>query len=875
MPHITLVGNFFNILPEKQPQDFYNDKAETLGSLSSKDEFSDVVIHCKNSQKVKANSIILSLASKMLKSIFNLGCDCFGFINLTFDLVCPDFSAKTVSYLLEILKTGSAVVDDCSVLLDLNIIIEHLKINIKINPAPLPGFNQPRSPLLTLSDAGRSSTSSFLSDETQQRSGHSSTSSSRQVKQEVAIEVASDDDLMEVSVEETAQPVAVSSTPLRCEPCGMTFNFTQAYERHMRKNHSPKTKQNVSVKLERTGNEEEDAAEVDVSAETSADSGNASVDLSEDNEDIADEESPKPRSPVRVKLAKNPRRSRKKSEDDDADWTNESSSSNKSSVSSSKSFTCPQCQAPTSSKCSHIGHVMFTHFRDRLKSQMGSPEGLCKICQRTLKGERSLANHLHSVHGLFSKELGFNDNEPANDAEGPVDPIQPSKRHHRLESQVTIPYVEPQPEPELETEPEVAKEVIFCCKHCAKESSSKKSILGHLARHLKKKILRKCSTSTENECWKCKIVFDDEDTLVKHVITEHKMGDKHVTEKLRSDAADNDDDDDVKPRRSASDSGSSNDSGKGSSKGSSSYSSIRGNKGSSSEGHQVPEKKEEVKGDDGTCSTCSQQFTSTKELVTHLAETHFKGAISKVFFGRDIGECQLCGKIMLDEPCLRQHLIFKHYEDVAQLVRKPENDSAKETPRSPRLSPVTKAQPAEQETQSTSASEEPQEFKVPPTPAPKRRGRPPKTPRQSLAEPEVPSSPGASNIPSTPMKVRSGIKVSSDPTDFTPAKRPRLSTNQTESVRKHESKVMRTPAKVDNLYRCHKCDLQTRDYSNLICHIGQIHLREKLKRLQGAAAFQCGICQDTLKSDVEFILHIAEEHRAIDLPSKENLRLPL
>jgi hypothetical protein len=80
--------------------------AKTLGRLYGHEDYADVTIHCKNSDKVKANKLILLQGSAMLKSVFRSKSDCFDFNNNTFDLVCPDFSAKAMKSVLQILHYG-------------------------------------------------------------------------------------------------------------------------------------------------------------------------------------------------------------------------------------------------------------------------------------------------------------------------------------------------------------------------------------------------------------------------------------------------------------------------------------------------------------------------------------------------------------------------------------------------------------------------------------------------------------------------------------------------------------------------------------------------------------------------------------------------
>jgi hypothetical protein len=59
------------------------------------------------------------------------------------------------------------------------------------------------------------------------------------------------------------------------------------------------------------------------------------------------------------------------------------------------------------------------------------------------------------------------------------------------------------------------------------------------------------------------------------------------------------------------------------------------------------------------CHLCEFSDSIKTNHLVHLAKDHFKEDL-KIYFGKDLGECLLCSKVMLDESCLLQHLAVTH-----------------------------------------------------------------------------------------------------------------------------------------------------------------------------------------------------------------------
>ena len=121
--------------------------SNSLGVLSTSEAFTDVTIHCKNKIKLKANKLILSYSSKLLKPLLTLNCDLAMFIPVTYDIVCPDFEPEAMRKVLEILYTGETYVDITNLTLykEIKSILVELQIGMSL---PDLGMEKDEPPVL-------------------------------------------------------------------------------------------------------------------------------------------------------------------------------------------------------------------------------------------------------------------------------------------------------------------------------------------------------------------------------------------------------------------------------------------------------------------------------------------------------------------------------------------------------------------------------------------------------------------------------------------------------------------------------------------------------------------------------------------------------
>ena len=130
MPNITLLGGHFNIKPLEEAESYLTNVAKAIGSLSEQDLYMDIIIHCKNKVTLKASKIILSYCSSLLKEIFFLNCECpsSNYLQMTYELICPEFDPDAMKIILELISTGKALISNSNIS-DIKEILHSLQMN--------------------------------------------------------------------------------------------------------------------------------------------------------------------------------------------------------------------------------------------------------------------------------------------------------------------------------------------------------------------------------------------------------------------------------------------------------------------------------------------------------------------------------------------------------------------------------------------------------------------------------------------------------------------------------------------------------------------------------------------------------------------------
>ena len=131
MPNITFNGSSFNIKPlETLHYNYWKDITKSLKKIQSLESAADVKIHCKGKQILRSSKFPLIAASKLLKSIFDSGCQC-PLTSLEYDLVCPEFEALAMHKVLELIYSGYVRVDftDQPLVLEISAILTNFGMN--------------------------------------------------------------------------------------------------------------------------------------------------------------------------------------------------------------------------------------------------------------------------------------------------------------------------------------------------------------------------------------------------------------------------------------------------------------------------------------------------------------------------------------------------------------------------------------------------------------------------------------------------------------------------------------------------------------------------------------------------------------------------
>ena len=107
------------------------DHWDTIFKVVTSESFSDVIIHCKNQITLGANKIVLARCSKFLASIFSTESRIESYIGLRYDLVCNHFEAEAMQKVLELIYTGSTLINlqDENITDNIKCIVESLKMD--------------------------------------------------------------------------------------------------------------------------------------------------------------------------------------------------------------------------------------------------------------------------------------------------------------------------------------------------------------------------------------------------------------------------------------------------------------------------------------------------------------------------------------------------------------------------------------------------------------------------------------------------------------------------------------------------------------------------------------------------------------------------
>ena len=101
-----------------------------ISKVVTLESFTNVRIHCKNHITLGANKVVLAGCSKFLASLFSTESRIESYISLSYDLVCNHFEPEAMKKVLDLIYTGSTLINlqDEKITDNMKFIVESLKI---------------------------------------------------------------------------------------------------------------------------------------------------------------------------------------------------------------------------------------------------------------------------------------------------------------------------------------------------------------------------------------------------------------------------------------------------------------------------------------------------------------------------------------------------------------------------------------------------------------------------------------------------------------------------------------------------------------------------------------------------------------------------
>ena len=638
--------------------------ATTLGQLSCNEEFMDVTVHCRNQIRLKTNRIVLSQSSILLRSIFQTH-------DPAIDLVCPDFNADAVEKVIELMNRGTASIESQVMYDEMKVILGSLQIDIPLQE----DIRRRRTTTITttiheflsneqvdLDSLASGQAALVTSVETldsvrplENDSFNSVTEEPVHDTKNVVIEdrldgqdnaVAEDrrvDEVLTKTIEEdvlamlnsqmlksefdmgiedvqpsktvnnlapeiAAPNKANNNQAYSCRYCDKTFGLIIALEKHQRKCHEENVAMTSNKLQTQVGDDDDLVAERDVI---------------------------------------NRGRGRKSSE--------HKKLFTPSVIDGKQSFQCPECDTMVMNYSSFIIHLMYNHFRSKLRPMYGAKEWDCGVCnEKSFSSEKALLLHLESGHGALSTILGTKngqeqESDPSATTEEPKNDLSKNKEPSVRK------YVE-----------RVPKKMNYQCPQCSTKTQCYSVLLQHLALHHFRKTLKKYFTQKIGECQMCSRVLSSQNALFYHLAVQHEALDKLIPDQKSMLISENH----PEPGR------------KIVTEKSKSTQVISEELAEKLPGcakmkvqkdnlipsvFKKPEQLPDQQRDDPPaqvvsyyrCHLCNEINTDFRLLLKHMAKDHFRDEMRE-YYGAENGECHLCRKIMLNEDCLLLHLPVRH-----------------------------------------------------------------------------------------------------------------------------------------------------------------------------------------------------------------------
>ena len=566
MPHIISKGSQFLLRPERESFLHLEEFASKLGQLSSSEEYADVIVHCKGRTMVKANKVILSQSSKLLRSVFETN----SFQPITFDLLCPDFSPESVQKLIQILNKGRAIVESKELLHELKFLFCCLLIEIPLEQQMLSEVATPEKPanLPFRNDSCKSPNMPFrchycdktfllevaLDQHTTKHFSRTSASSDQSINEDessssikTAISPSTGIKIENSEIEKdelTSFEKDSGSTDIADDIANESnsiddfkkLNNVQSIEKHFE-----------DVILQLQTNQAQPVSKNEMKGNANLESLNDAI-ISETQSEkimtqIFDEIEPvrkfnatmKENSDTQAQTDKNNLREKRMAdkilEEDEPrrKILKLNSTEDENFVVGSELYKCHLCSDKLKSYKSLLSHFAQTHFRDELKQFNGSEgsfddgresdEGECRICKNVLLNEEHLLEHLAVAHSALDKFI-------------------PSKTNllvlkNRQRKAYTTKYNKEKSSTvdENKKSKNQAKTNLFECHLCDLRTGNHADVMRHMGlRHYKPEVAAFFG-SQKGSCGVCQRHFNTADGLIRHIVGIHKVIDKFVPSK--------------------------------------------------------------------------------------------------------------------------------------------------------------------------------------------------------------------------------------------------------------------------------------------------------------------------------------------------------
>jgi hypothetical protein len=241
-----------------------------------------------------------------------------------------------------------------------------------------------------------------------------------------------------------------------------------------------------------------------------------------------------------------------------------------------------------------------------------------------------------------------------------------------------------------------------------------------------------------------------------------------------------------------------------------------------------------------------------------------------------VGECRLCTKIVLNEECLLQHLAVSHnaldklIPDKASLmiyIKSEIENHNKDLDKAPKVPQIT-GKGLEEQTSANRTNSVLVHLED--------------TRTSKSVEHETNSDQDKAQLEKKTMyklkiKVKTNkltrVKTNKVPKQkFNKIKKQKLKKGENERTtrmlkcygKKLKKSKLNQKSEDTTVYYCHMCPFQTSTYKKIPRHIGQVHLKHKVKEYYGSDKLSCSLCTETYTQEGFLIGHIISVHGVLN-----------